>query len=157
MDRFLSKMREFDSEGAELLQQRHSKANFFDSMGTELNQYGMRTDNVGDAMTVWLINLWMGANGISDDPPAAQIKAVRMQVSESLRSSDTISTATDAQKQELAEILWLNAAVVGSALADPRVKSGEMRDQLQTAMSQVGRNMGMDLTAMRISDFGFSG
>lgn len=137
------------------MEARSAKRDLFQALDREIGKYGMRTDNVADALTIWPINLWMGANGISKNPPVSRIKAVKAQIIDSLRMSFDISGASDTQKQELTESLLLNASVIGAALADPRVKSGEMRAPLQKAMVRLGSSIGLDLAAMKLTDTGF--
>jgi hypothetical protein len=156
-EQFFALMRSVDAEGATQLEASYPSGDLFPVLEQALAPYGMRANNVADAMTVWMVNLWMGANGLSEDPPKSQIRAVRTQIADSLRTSSDLATASDATKQELTESLLLNAAIIGSALGDSRVKSGEMRGALQTAMQQVGNSLGMDLTAVRITRTGFVG
>jgi hypothetical protein len=153
-DRFFAIMRSSDPDGARVMEEHFGN---FQGLDQALAEYGLRSDNVADVMTVWMINMWMGANGISDDPPNAHIKAVRTQIADALRASPGLASASDAQKQELSDSLLLNAALIGSALGDPKFKSGEMRAPLQKAMAKVGSSMGMDLTAMRVTSAGFVG
>jgi hypothetical protein len=154
-EQFFAKMRSIDPESARQLEARYATRDLFQALDQEISKYGMRTDNVADAFTIWLINIWMGANGISNDPPASRIKAVKAQITDSLRMSSDIAGASDTQKQELTESLLLNASVIGAALADPRVKSGEMRAPLQKAMVRLGSSIGLDLAAMKLTDTGF--
>jgi hypothetical protein len=154
-EQFFAKMRSIDPESARKLEAHFATRDLFQALDQEIAKYGMRTDNVADAFTVWLINLWMGANGISNDPPVSRIKAVKAQITDSLRMSSDIAGASDTQKQELTESLLLNASVIGAALADPRVKSGEMRAPLQKAMVRLGSSIGLNLAAMKLTDTGF--
>jgi hypothetical protein len=154
-ERFFANMRKIDPQGAREMEARYANRDLFAALDQAMAGHGLRYDNVADAFTVWMINIWLGANGLTDDPPPAQIKAVSAQIAAALGLSPDLAKASDAQKQELAEGLLLNAAVIGGALADPRATSAEGRAQLQKAMSQVGSKMGVNLTAIRISDQGF--
>ncbi len=154
-EQFFAKMRSIDPDGARQLEARYANRDLFQALDQAMDEHGLRTDNVADALTVWLINIWMGANGISNDPPASRVKAVKAQITDSLRMNSGITGASNEQKQVLTESLLLNASVVGAALADPRVKSGEMRAFLQKAMARVGSSIGLDLAAMKLTDTGF--
>lgn len=152
---FFATLRSADPQSARQMEARFSKVNLHQTLSQAMAEHGLRADNVADAMTVWMVNLWKGANGQLEDPSPIQIRAIRAQMVDALRASPALATAKDAQKQELAEGLVLNAALVGAMASDPGAQSGPMRTAMQKAMTRVGANMGMDLRAMRITNEGF--
>jgi hypothetical protein len=154
-EQFFARMRKIDPTGAEQIEARYANRDLFQALNEALAVSGLRSDNVADAFTVWLINIWMGANGQTQDPPTTQIKAVRSQIATVLRQNPDLVAASDSTKQELAEGLLLNAAVVGAALGDPRAKSSEGKATLQTVMVKIGTDMGIDLQSLQLTNNGF--
>ncbi len=152
---FFATLRKADPEAARQIEPRFDNVSLHEKLSEALAGHGLRADNVADAMTVWLVNLWLGANGQSQDPSPTQIRAIRAQMADALRASPALTAAKDAQKQEMAEGLILHAAVIGAASADPRAKSGPGKVALQDVTTRIGNSMGMDFTAMRITDEGF--
>jgi hypothetical protein len=156
VERLFTQMRSVDPENAKKIEAQYGGGRLFQALDGALKGYGLTTNNVADSMTVWLINVWMGANGRSDNPSNAEIKAVRNQIADTLAGSPDFANANDAAKQELSDALLVNAAVIGGAVDDPAAKTAEGSAMLKKVTRKLGSDLGLDLTAMKISTEGFA-
>jgi hypothetical protein len=115
---------------------------------------GLKSNNVADAYAVYWTNAWLGARGRSDDLPKAQMIAVRNQAANALLLNPKLKSATNIQKQELAEAMILQAvlisATIDSAKADPI-----LMEKVKVAIAQGAKGMGLDLDRMTLTPQGF--
>jgi hypothetical protein len=153
---FFETMRSVDPKAADMFEARFASRTIFQQMEPEMNKVGLRTDNIADAMALWLIHIWMGANGVSEDPPVAQMKAVRTQLSDVLMANPELASTSNAQKQELADSLLLNAVIMGAIIGDPQAKTPEGKAMVQKLMVEISGKLGFDLSTVRLTDAGFA-
>ena len=150
----IANMRRADPAGAAELQRIFATEDFIELAGRGLAPYGLRTDNVADAYAAWWVNAWLAWAGDASDTRPAQARAVSDQAGRALLATPAFVNATDAEKQALAESLIVQAALIGGATerlkTDPSQKA-----QLRAAMTQAGRSMGLDFSAMRLTPTGF--
>jgi hypothetical protein len=103
---------------------------------------------------VYWANAWLGSRGRSDDFDKTQILAVRNQAANALLATPTVVLASDTQKQEMAEALIVQAALIGSAVesakSDPALMS-----KVKAAIAQGAKSMGLDLYSMTLTADGF--
>lgn len=151
---FVEKTRQTDPNGADELAQTFSKIDVIDTVGKGIAQYGLRTDNLGDAYAVYWANAWLGSRGRSDDFDKTQILAVRDQAANALVATPAVLSASNAQKQEMAEALLVQAALIGSAVESAKSDAGLM-SKVKAAIAQGAKGMGIDLYSMTLSDKGF--
>ncbi len=123
-------------------------------MGPALRALGLRTDNVADAYTVWWMNAWQAAHGDLSDASRAKTQAVRAQAAGALASTPELRGASDAAKQEFAEALLIQAALIGAS-AETYAKDPAMMRKLGQAVRQGARASGLDLDAMTLTEQGF--
>jgi hypothetical protein len=156
VERLFAQMRSVDPENAKKYESQYSNGRFFEALEGGMKVYGFTTNDVADSMSVWLAALWMGANGRSEDLTKAEITAVRNQIADTLKFSPDFAKASDAAKQELSDNLLVNAAVISGVVADPAAKTPEGKAMLQRVTSKIGRDFGFDLTAIKITNDGFT-
>ncbi len=115
---------------------------------------GLKSNNVADAYAVYWTNAWLGSRGRNEDLPKAQMIAVRNQAANALLLNPKFKSATNIQKQELAEALILQtvliSAFVGNAKSDPT-----LMEKVKFAISQGAKGMGLDLDRMTLTPQGF--
>lgn len=151
--RFVDRSRAADPQGADNLAALLAQGDLIERMRPELAKYGLVIDNVADAYTVWWINAWLASRGSSDDITAGTAAAVRRQVVQSMASAP-VATAGDAAKQEMAESLLVQGVLLGAALEQAKGNSEQMA-ALGRAASQGASGMGLDLSAMTLTEAGF--
>lgn len=153
LENFISKTRAIDPGGADNLAKVIASQDLIEAMRTPLARYDLRIDNVADAYTVWLINVWQATRGTMDDPSVAATAAVRRQVMSAMASSAVFTTATDASKQEMAEALLLQALMVESAVEQSKGNPAQMQ-AVGRAAAQGAIAMGIDLSGTNLTDQG---
>jgi hypothetical protein len=115
---------------------------------------GLKSNNVADAYAVYWTNAWLGSRGRNEDLPKAQMIAVRNQAANALLLNPKFASATNIQKQELAEAMILQtvliSAFVGNAKSDPT-----LMEKVKVAIGRGAKEMGLDLDRMTLTPQGF--
>jgi hypothetical protein len=115
---------------------------------------GLKSNNVADAYAVYWANAWLGSRGRNEDLPKAQMIAVRNQAANALLANPKLASATNIQKQELAEAMILQtvliSAFVRNAKSDP-----VLMEKVKIAIAQGAQGMGLNLDRMTLTSQGF--
>jgi hypothetical protein len=154
MARFVSKTRASDPAGAKDLQNLFASGDIIEKIGGALAPRNLRVDNVADAYTVWWITAWQATRGRSDTTSDAVTEAVRAQSARALGSTAEFVQADDGAKQELAESLLVQAALIENAVDHAKGNPKLMRD-IGVAVNKGAGGMGLDLTTMELTENGF--
>lgn len=154
---FIAKTRAQSPENADQMAQMFASTDIFAAMAKGLAPMGLRVDNVADAYTVYWVTAWEASRGISGtDTPRAQAQAVKAQAAKALLSAPEFANAGAAQKQELAEALLIQAALISASMegaaGDPAQKKA-----VGKAVRQGAKAMGLDLDTMTLGAAGFVG
>lgn len=151
---FVAKTRAADPAGAARLETLFAQGDIVEIIGQGLAPYGLRIDNLADAYAMWWVNAWQAWAGDTSDTTRAQAAAVRAQAAAAMLRTDALATASDAQKQEFAEALLVQAALVGASTeqleTDPSLKA-----PLRAAMTSASKVMGVDFSRMILTKSGF--
>ena len=151
---FVDKTRSDNPEGAAQMAQLFASTDVIGAIGKGIAPFGLRVNNLPDAYTVYWTNAWLGSRGRDDTLSKAQISAVRIQAANALLATPGMAAASDAGKQEMAEAMLVQAALieayVGSAKSDPALMS-----KVKAAIAQGAKGMGLDLYTMTLSPNGF--
>lgn len=119
-----------------------------------LRAYGFDPHNVADAYAVWWINVWGTSQKRNIEPDPATVEAVKRQVRSAFAATPAFANASDAERQEYAEALLLQAAMLGSAFeqwkSDPK-----MLEQLAQSAREGAMASGLDLGKMTLTHDGF--
>jgi hypothetical protein len=152
---FIEKSRNGDPLGAEKMAALFDSTDIIDMIDQRMRQvYGMRADNVADAYAVWWTSAWMGSKGRSDDLTPGQMAMVKRQAANALAATPEFAAATDAAKQEMAEAVLIQAAMIGDAI-DTYKTDPAMFAKTKAAIAKGAKGMGLDLDSMTLSDQGF--
>jgi hypothetical protein len=152
---FIEKSRNGDPLGAEKMAALFDSTDIIDMIDQRMRQvYGMRADNVSDAYAVWWTSAWMGSKGRSDDLTPGQMAMVKRQAANALAATPEFAAATDAAKQEMAEAVLIQAAMIGDAI-DTYKTDPAMFAKTKAAIAKGAKGMGLDLDSMTLSDQGF--
>lgn len=154
LSRFVEKSRAADPAGAAQLEQLFASGDIIDKIGGALAQQGMRVDNLADAYAVWWINAWQATRGHNDTTSRETNEAVRDQAARALSASPQLVGAGDAAKQELAESLLIQAAMIDASVEKSKGNPAQMR-QIGAAVNQGARRMGLELGTMELTEDGF--
>ncbi len=151
---FVEKTRAIDSAGAAQLQQMFAQGDMIEQIGKGLAPYGLRTDNVADAYAAWWVNAWQAWAGVTDNGTREQAQAVKQQAARALSATPVFASATDPQKQEMAEALLIQAAMIG-AVAEQLKTNPAVKPQIKSAMTHAAKAMGLDFSKMKLTGAGF--
>lgn len=151
---FVNKTRADNPEGAAQMAKLFATTDVIGVIGQGIAPFGLRVDNVADAYTVYWTNAWLGSRGRSDTLSQQQLDAVKNQAANALLAIPAFISASDAQKQEMAEAMLVQAAMIeayiGNAKSDP-----ELMSKVKAAIAKGGKGMGLDLYAMNLTPNGF--
>ncbi|MEO7715559.1 MAG: DUF6683 family protein [Capsulimonas sp.] len=151
---FVAKTRAVDPKSAADLQHAFATQDIIGQLGREMARYDLRTNDVADAMTVYLIIAWYGVRGRDEDPPKPQVAAVRRQMANAIKSTPQFASATDAQKQEMAEAMLIHAVLAGQAVAAAKAKPEHMTSVKAAIAQGATTAFGFDLRRMKLTDKG---
>lgn len=152
--RFVDRMRQTDPAGASEMEALFASEDIIGQIGSGLAAYGFSVDNLADAYAAWWVTAWEGANGSNRDFSRAEMQAVQAQAQNALLATATLGEMTDAQKQEMAEALQVQAAMIES-LVDLAKQDDALMPQLRSSIRQGARASGVDLDAMVLTEEGF--
>jgi len=139
---------------ANLQQTLASQPALMDVISADVRAYGFDPHNVADAYAVWWINVWGASQKQNFEPDPATVEAVKRQVRSAFAATPDFAEASDAERQEFAEALLLQAAILGSGL-DQWESDPKMLEQLAKAARQGALASGLDLANMTLTRDGF--
>jgi hypothetical protein len=155
LEKFVEKTRASSPAGAAQMSALFASTDIIAEMDRLMQQtYGMRANNVADAYAMWWTSAWNGAQGRNDDPSAGQMAMVKRQAANALAATPEFAAANDAGKQELAEALLVQAAMIQGAI-DEYKSNPAMLAKARAAIRQGAKGMGLDLNTMTLTDEGF--
>lgn len=151
---FVQKTRAADPQGAADLQKLFAEGDFIEKIRAAVAPHGLHIDNVADAYALWWITAWQAYRGNNDTPDADTLAAVRAQAVRAVGATGELARATDAQKQELAEALWVQTALIDGAVEQAKGDRARLR-QIGGAVGRGAQAMGLDLAAIDLTPEGF--
>lgn len=151
---FVDKLRASSPQGADEMQKLFAQKDVIAEFGTALTPYGLRTDNIADAYTVYWLNAWMASRGRSDPNTPEQAQGVRRQAANAMRANPQVAKLTDAQKQEMAEALLIQAMMLDAAMTQAKTQPDQM-PQIQAGARAGAKAMSLDLDQMELTATGF--
>jgi hypothetical protein len=151
---FVSKTRQDNPDSAAQMEQLFASTDVLGQIGSAVRPYGYAVDNVGDAYAFWWMTAWEGARGSNRAFSRGEMQAVQAQAHQALSATPAMARASDAEKQEMAEAMWIQAAMI-DGMVDLAKQQPELMPQLQQAVRQGARASGVDLDAMQLTPEGF--
>lgn len=151
---FVAKSRKVDPEGADRLQALFAQTDLIEAMRAPLGKAGLRVDDLGDAYAAWWITAWYASRGSNETPNARTVAAVKAQTARALSATAMVQGANDASKQQMAEALLIQAAMLDDAVEQSKARPDWMAG-VRSAATQGAKGMGLDLAAMTLTDAGF--
>jgi len=119
-----------------------------------MRDVGLDPTNLGDAYAAYWTNAWLVSRGRGDDPSAAQYRAVKAQSADILLGTPEVAALTDAQKQEFAEALMVQMALIGAS-ASAAQDNPSYWPAVKSAVLAGAKATGLDLESMTLTDNGF--
>jgi hypothetical protein len=115
---------------------------------------GLSSANVADAYALYWTNAWLGTRGRDDNLPSKQMIAVRNQAAQALLATPEFNSASDQQKQEMAEALLIQSALIAGFISGSK-QDATLMPKVKAAIAQGAKAIGLDLYAMTLTDNGF--
>lgn len=125
-----------------------------DDIGNAIRPYGMDPHNVADAYAMWWMNAWLASERRNDDPGRSTIEAVKQQVYSAFAATPDFAGTSDAERQEYAEALMVQAMIIGS-VAEVAQGDPALLEQLAQTARKGAKNNGLDLSMMSLTSDGF--
>ena len=152
---FVDRTRATDPAGAAQMEQQFASTDVIGAIGTMMLDSGLHKDSIADAYTVWAINAWGAAHGDMTQTPPATAIAVSRQVAMAFLQTPELVDADDAAKQEMAETLLIQAALIAAA-QEAAAHDPALMKQVADAVRQGAAASGLDLDAITLTEAGFA-
>lgn len=140
---------------AELQKLISAQPTIVDDIGNAIRPYGMDPHNVADAYAMWWMNAWLASERRNDDPDRTTIEAVKQQVYAAFAATPDFAGTSDAQRQEYAEALMVQAMIIGS-IAEAAEGNPALQEQLAQTARQGAKDSSLDLSLMTLTPQGFA-
>jgi hypothetical protein len=153
--KFVAKTRGIDPVGAERMEQLFANGDIVGQIDAIMQTKGLTASNAADAYAIWWVAAWQAANADTREIDGGTYKSVSAQAARGLSSSPEFANASDAQKQEMAEALLIQAAMIDSH-KDVYAGDQAMMAKLGDAVRQGAEKSGLDLDKMTLTEDGFA-
>ncbi|WP_347302448.1 DUF6683 family protein [Croceibacterium sp. TMG7-5b_MA50] len=150
----VAQTRRQNPESASAMERLFAGTDIFAQMAAALAPHGYAIDNLGDAYAFWWMTAWEGARGSNRASTPDEMQAVQAQAHRALATAPQVVQADNATRQQMAESLWIQAAMI-DGMVDLAREQPELMPQLQRSVRQGARTVGIDLDAMRLTANGF--
>ena len=152
--KFARHTRANNPDSAAKMEQLFSSTDIIAAFATALAPVDLRVDDVADAYAVYWMTAWGAAHGDTSTPSRGKAQAVKAQAARAMASSPEMALADDAAKQEFAEALLLQAAMI-DAIGEEYRSDPAIGPKIATSVRQGARAAGLDLDAMTLTEQGF--
>lgn len=120
-----------------------------------LASVGLDIRNVADAYATYWVEAWNAAHQQSTAQASpAQVRAVKIQAAQAVLATPGIAGTSDADKQQFAEALWLQALGLNAARDQAQGNPAQLR-AIAAAVRQSAAQMDLDLDSMTLTEEGF--
>lgn len=151
---FVKKSRANDPVGAAEMARLFASTDIIGAIGQGIAPAGLKVNNVADAYSVYWTSAWNASIGSTETPSRAAMTAVKKQASSALIASPAFVSATDAQKQEFAEALLIQAALIDASVEQAAGNPAQVK-AVAKAVRQGAKASGLDLDAFELTEAGF--
>lgn len=155
MSEFLSRTRERNAGTAAELAQLFSSVDVVGEVGKAMRGYGLDPNNVADAYAVWWVSAWSAANGVESPSDAVTYRAVQRQARAAFSATRNFANTSDADRQQFAEAMMVQAVLLDSANDGLRGSNPEGMKLLAQNTRKGAKEMGLDLDTMVLTREGF--
>jgi hypothetical protein len=153
---FVERLKAVDPQGATQLAAAFSDHDLIDQASGWMTPNGLRATNLADAVALYWVGAWLATQGSDAAPSKASLQAVRNQVAAAAINTPAVTDATDAQRQQLAEAMIIQALIVSQYLGAVKAHP-ELLDKVKAAAAAGAQNtFGFDIRTLKLSDTGFS-
>jgi hypothetical protein len=154
LQNFVNKTRANDPAGATQMEQLFASTDIIDQINGAMRSVGLSADNAADAYALWWVSAWKASRGDDSTASSASYQAVSEQAAHALSQSSDFANANDAQKQEMAEAMLVQAALIDASI-ETYAGDRAMMAKLSSAVKQGAAASGLDLDKMTLTEDGF--
>ncbi|MGL5837642.1 MAG: DUF6683 family protein [Sphingorhabdus sp.] len=151
---FVSKTRATDPATATQMERLFASTDVIGAIGSAMQGVGLNKNNAADAFAVYWIAAWQASVGEIETASPAAYQAVAAQAASGLSQSPEFAAATDAQKQEMAEALMVQMAMIDAHKEDAAGSSAKSK-ALAKAVTKGAAAYGLELGNMVLTEEGF--
>lgn len=151
---FADKTRAMDPAQADKMEAFFGSTDVMAAIGSAMQGVGLNRHNAADAFAVYWVAAWQASVGEMPTASTNAYKAVAAQAARGLSQSPEFAAATDAQKQELAEAMMFQAAMIDAAKEEYASDPAQLK-ALSKAVLQGAKASGLDLDKMTLTEEGF--
>lgn len=152
--RFVDKSREQSPAAAADLARTFASMDIIGEAGTAMRSVGLDPHNVADAYALWWVQAWANAKMIESPSDQETFGAVAQQASAAFADTAGLTKQSDAEKQQFAEAMIVQAVLMASAF-DASSGNPALRKQLAAQARKSAKEMGLDLDTMVLTKDGF--
>lgn len=141
-------------KGADELEALLSSAQVLEAVEQTIQPYGLAINNIADAYTLWWVTAWQASEGESVVVDKQIAQAVKQQATVIWLANPKLAEASDENKQEIAEALFIQALLTQAAMS----RAGDDNDAKQAvkdAVRQGAAASGLALEQMQLTEQGF--
>lgn len=117
-------------------------------------RYDLDANNFADVYAAWWITAWQVSEKEVQDPDRKTANAVSEQVHAALLDTPEFLNMGDAERQQTAEGLLLQALLMSEAALATR-NDPDMQDQIAETVTRSARQNGVELTSVQLTSDGF--
>ena len=125
-----------------------------DEIREGIRSYGYDSHNVADAYGMWMMIVWLAGEGRLENPDRETAQNVAAQVRNRFAATPDFAKSTDADRQQFAEVLLLQATILAESLKATQGKP-ELASQLSDIARKLAQEGGLDLSTIILTSKGF--
>jgi hypothetical protein len=151
---FVRKTRSTDPQGANQMEQFFASTDIIGQIDSAMRTIGLRADNSAHAYALWWVSAWRASKGDLSTADAGTYAAVAAQALRGLANASAFTGSSDAQKQEMAEAMLVQSALIDASL-EKYAGDKAMMAKLASAVRQGAAASGLELDKMTLTPKGF--
>jgi hypothetical protein len=151
---FVKKSRETDPAGAAEMAKLFASTDIIEVIGQAVAAAGLQVNNVADAYSIYWTSAWNASRGSTKTPSKRQMTSIKSLVANAILVTPAFVSANDSQKQEYAEALLIQAALIDSAVEKANGDPIQLR-AIAKAVRKGAKASGFDLDNVTLTEEGF--
>lgn len=151
---FVKKSRETDPAGAAEMAKLFASTDIIEVIGQAVAAAGLQVNNVADAYSIYWTSAWNASRGSTKTPSKRQMTSIKSLVANAILVTPAFVSANDSQKQEYAEALLIQAALIDSAMEKANGDPIQLR-AIAKAVRKGAKASGFDLDNVTLTEEGF--
>jgi transcriptional regulator with AAA-type ATPase domain len=152
--KFIQNSKATNPQAAEQLRVAFANNDILGAMAKAYRTFGLDTRNVADVYAAYFVTIWQAGHQRTDTPSSQTFQAISAQMATSLANTPAFMTMNNAQKQEMAETLIIQTALMDAAL-EQAAANPEQLEAVSLIALDGSRKLGLDLNAIQITEDGF--